>query len=208
MQLIKGCGMALVVAGSLMAAATVLHPSRETAETIIASEGRLVASHVLHTVSWLLVLLGLPGLHAAARGTMQRLGLVGFLVAFLGTYLIAVTGSFGFLAPVLARESPAVLDSITQYPPEVGRQRPSGRPDVQAQQSRARHLPGRDGRRHHRLASATRLVRNGLSHGTRSWRPSLLEPAAELLEVIARAHLMRTIGVNETSIEHYMSKSA
>jgi hypothetical protein len=38
MQLIKGCGMALVVAGSLMAAATVLHPSRETAETIIASE--------------------------------------------------------------------------------------------------------------------------------------------------------------------------
>jgi hypothetical protein len=57
-------------------------------------------------------------------------------------------------------------------------------------------------------ASATRLVRNGLSHGTRSWRPSLLEPAAELLEVIARAHLMRTIGVNETSIEHYMSKSA
>ena len=57
-------------------------------------------------------------------------------------------------------------------------------------------------------ASATRLVRNGLSHGTRSWRPSLLEPAAELLEVIARAHLMRTIGVNETSIEHYVSKSA
>jgi uncharacterized membrane protein YdjX (TVP38/TMEM64 family) len=81
MQLIKGCGMALVVAGSLMAAATVLHPSRETAETIIASEGRLVASHVLCTVSWLLVLLGLPGLHAAARATVQRLGLVGFLVA-------------------------------------------------------------------------------------------------------------------------------
>ena len=77
MQLIKGCGMALVVAGFLMAAATVLHPSRETAATIIASEGRLVASHVLYTVSWLLVLLGLPGLYAAARGTLQRLGLVG-----------------------------------------------------------------------------------------------------------------------------------
>ena len=45
---------------------------------------------------------------------------MGFLVAFLGTYLIAVTGNFGFLAPVLARESPAVLDSITQYPPAVG----------------------------------------------------------------------------------------
>ena len=75
---------------------------------------------MLYTASCLLILLGLPGLYAAARGRLRRLGLVGFLVAFLGTYLIAVTGNFGFLAPVLARESPAVLDSITQYPPAVG----------------------------------------------------------------------------------------
>ena len=40
--------------------------------------------------------------------------------AFTGTYLIAVTGNFGFLAPVLAKKSPAVLDAITQYPPVVG----------------------------------------------------------------------------------------
>jgi hypothetical protein len=53
--------------------------------------------------------------------------------------------------------------------------------------------------------SAMRIVRNGLSHGDRGWPPSVLEPAAELLEVIARAHLMRTIGVNGTSIEHYLS---
>ena len=48
-----------------------------------------------------------------------RLGLVGFLTAFSGTYLIAVTGNFGFLAPVLAKQSPAVLDSINQYSPVV-----------------------------------------------------------------------------------------
>jgi hypothetical protein len=53
-----------------------------------------------------------------------------------------------------------------------------------------------------------RIVRNGLSHGTRGWPPRLLEPAAELLEVIARAHLMRTIGVNGTAIEHYLSSKA
>jgi hypothetical protein len=35
---------------------------------------------------------------------MGRLGLVGFLTAFAGTYLIAVTGNFGFLAPVLAND--------------------------------------------------------------------------------------------------------
>jgi hypothetical protein len=50
---------------------------------------------------------------------MGRLGLVGFLTAFSGTYLIAVTGNFGFLAPVLAKRSPAVLDSINQYSPVV-----------------------------------------------------------------------------------------
>ena len=103
-----------------MAGATLLHPSRETATTIIASEVRLVAAHVLYTLSWLLVLLGLPGLYAAVRGPLGRLGLVGFVVAFAGTYLIAVTGNFGFLAPVLARESPAVLDAITEYSPVVG----------------------------------------------------------------------------------------
>ena len=39
--------MALVAAGLFLAVATVLHPSRETAATIIASEPRLVAAHVL-----------------------------------------------------------------------------------------------------------------------------------------------------------------
>jgi hypothetical protein len=74
-------------------------PSRETATTIVASESRLVAAHRVYTVAWLLVLLGLPGLYAAQRSGMGRLGLVGFLTAFAGTYLIAVTGNFGFPAP-------------------------------------------------------------------------------------------------------------
>jgi hypothetical protein len=72
---------------------------------------------VIYTVTWLLVLLGRPGLYAAQPGGMGLLGLAGFLTAFTGTYLIAVTGNFGFLAPVLARQSPAVLDSINQYAP-------------------------------------------------------------------------------------------
>ena len=118
-RLFSWCGMALIAAGVLMVVATLLHPSRETATTIIASESRLVAAHVVYTLAWLLVLLGLPGLYAAQRGRMGRLGLVGFLTAFAGTYLIAVTGNFGFLAPVLAKEAPAVLDSISQYWPVV-----------------------------------------------------------------------------------------
>jgi hypothetical protein len=113
LRFLRWCGMALVVAGPLIAVATLLHPSRETAATIIASEAGLIAAHFLDTLAWLLVLLGLPGLYASQQGTMGRLGLAGFLVAFSGTYLIAV----GFFAPVLAKEAPAVLDAIAQYWP-------------------------------------------------------------------------------------------
>jgi hypothetical protein len=118
-RFLRWCGLALVAAAVLMVVATLRHPSRETATTIVASEPRLVAAHTVYTVAWLLVLLGLPGLYTAQRGGMGRLGLVGFLTAFTGTYLIAVTGNFGFLAPVLAKQSAAVLDSINQYAPVV-----------------------------------------------------------------------------------------
>src|SRR4249919_107682 len=117
LRFLRWCGMALVAAGPLIVLATLLHPSRETAGTIIASEAGLIAAHALYTLAWLLVLLGLPRLYASQRGSMGRLGLAGFLVAFSGTYLIAVGGNFGFFAPVLAKEAPAVLDAIAQYWP-------------------------------------------------------------------------------------------
>jgi len=118
MRLLRWCGIALVVAGVLMVVATLLHPSRETAATIIATEPRLVAAHTVYAFAWFFVLLGLPGLYAAQRGGMGRLGSAGFLVAMLGTYLIAVTGYFGFMAPILAKEAPAALDTL-QYAPIV-----------------------------------------------------------------------------------------
>jgi hypothetical protein len=120
LRLLRWGGLALVAAGVLMAVATLLHPSRETAEAIIASEVRLVAAHAVYTLAWLLVMLGLPGLYVAQRGEMGRLGLAGFLGAFFGTYLIAVSGNFGFLAPVLAKEAPAVIIAIGLYSPVVG----------------------------------------------------------------------------------------
>jgi hypothetical protein len=117
--LLRWSGLALVTGGLLLVVATALHPSRETPRTILEAEGRLVAAHVLFTLSTLLVLLGLPGLYGTASVRMGRLGLVGFLLAFLGTMLIAVSGSFGFLAPVLAAQSPATIDAINRYLPEA-----------------------------------------------------------------------------------------
>jgi hypothetical protein len=112
-------GMALMAGGAFLPLATLLHPSLETAGTIIASEVRLVAAHTLFTASWVLLLFGLPELYAADRERMGRLGLTGFVGAFTCTYLLAISGYFGFLAPVLARKAPAVLDAISQYPPVV-----------------------------------------------------------------------------------------
>ena len=112
-------GLALAAGGLLLAVATALHPSRETTATILQAEVRLVAAHVLFTLSSLLVLLGLPGLYAAESVRMGRLGLAGFLFSFMGTILIAVSGNFGFIAPVLAAESPATIDAISVYQPVV-----------------------------------------------------------------------------------------
>jgi hypothetical protein len=117
--LLRWSGLVLVAGGLLMVVATTLHPSRETPATILAAEVRLVAAHVLFTLSYLLVLLGLPGLYGAESVRMGRLGLVGFLAAFMGTALVAVSGDFGFMAPVLAAESPRSIDAINTYPPEV-----------------------------------------------------------------------------------------
>ena len=64
--------MALVAAGMLMVVATLLHPSQDTAATIIASEVGLVAAHFVYTLAWLLVLLGLPGLYVSQRAGMDR----------------------------------------------------------------------------------------------------------------------------------------
>jgi hypothetical protein len=100
-----------------MVVATLLHPSSETAAVIISSEAGLVAAHFLYTLSWLLLLLGLPGLYVSQRENMGRLGLAGFLVAFSATYLMGVGGNFGFFAPLLAKEAPATLDAIARYWP-------------------------------------------------------------------------------------------
>jgi hypothetical protein len=117
--LVRWSGLALVAGGLLLALASTLHPSRETTATILTAEVRLVAAHVLFTLSSLLILLGLPGLYGVHSVRMGRIGLVGFLLALMGTMLVAVSGNFGFIAPVLAAESPATIDAINAYLPEV-----------------------------------------------------------------------------------------
>jgi hypothetical protein len=114
-RLFSWCGIALIAAGVLVVVTTLLHPSRETATTIVASEPRLVAAHVVYTLAWLLVLLGLSRVPCGSTWWDGR-ARIGELFDCVRWHLsVAVTGNFGFLAPVLAKQSPAVLDSINQY---------------------------------------------------------------------------------------------
>ena len=118
-DLSRWSGIACILAGLLLALATLIHPSRETPEIILEQELRLVAAHWLTTFSFGFLLLGLPGLYAAQSERAGRLGLVSFLMSFFGTLFFAVSNHYGFIAPVLAAQAPAMLDAINAYPPVI-----------------------------------------------------------------------------------------
>lgn len=118
-RLIGRSALTLCAAGPLILLATLLHPSRETPATIMEAESRLVASHALYTVAYLLAMFGLAALSATATIRGGRLAQTGLVASFMGTGLLAVSGNFGFLAPVLATESPEAITAIEDYPPVV-----------------------------------------------------------------------------------------
>ena len=116
-DLSRWSGIACILAGMLIALTTLIHPSRETPEIILEQELRLVTAHWLGTFFGGFLLLGLPGLNAAQSERSARLGLVSFLMLFFGMLFGAVSGNYGFIAPVLAAQAPAMLDAINAYPP-------------------------------------------------------------------------------------------
>lgn len=118
-NLIRRGGWALAAGGVLHVVATVLHPSQETPASILEMEAQLVGSHALSVVASLLILLGLPVLYSAELRRVGRLGSAGFLSAWLGTALLAISSQFGFIAPPLAATAPATLDHVLMYPPVV-----------------------------------------------------------------------------------------
>jgi len=117
--LLRWSGLALAAGGLVLAVATVLHPSRETPATILQAEVRLVAAHALSTLSYLLVLLGLPALYGAASVGMGRLGLVGSCWRSWVRCWSRFPATSGSWPRVLAAESPETIDAINRYPPEA-----------------------------------------------------------------------------------------
>lgn len=139
---------------------TRMHPSHETAATIIAGETRLVASHI-HAV----VATGPArpaGALCGAAGGMRRVG----LAVLVGNYLIAVR-ELGFLAPV-PTEAVAYRARPSEPVPTPHRRERAGRHRVHDRQCPVRHPMART-----RRSPAGRPPRRG----GRPTAPARLRPA-------------------------------
>jgi hypothetical protein len=118
-NMIRWSGVCLILAGVCIALGTIIHPSKETPQIILAQETRLIIGHWLLTFYCGFLMLGLPGVYASRSRQLGRLGLAGFLLVFFGTLFYAVSSDYGFNAPVLARLAPQTLDAINAYPSVV-----------------------------------------------------------------------------------------
>ena len=118
-NMIRWSGIFLILAGVCIALGTIIHPSKETPQIILAEETRLITGHWLLTFYCAFLMLGLPGVYASRSKQLGRLGLAGFILLFFGTLFYAVSSDYGFNAPVLARLAPQTLDAINAYPSVV-----------------------------------------------------------------------------------------
>jgi len=118
-NMIRWSGIFLILAGVCIALGTIIHPSKETPQIILAEETRLITGHWLLTFYCAFLMLGLPGAYASRSKQLGRLGLAGFILLFFGTLFYAVSSDYGFNAPVLARLAPQSLDAINAYPSVV-----------------------------------------------------------------------------------------
>lgn len=113
-NLMRWSGLAALVGGVLLVVAELLGLPTLNVETF--SETATTTSFAVQQLVFLLgvalVLLGLPGLYARQSEATGALGLIGFLVAFLGMVLIAgFMWASAFIAPSLATEAPEFLDA-------------------------------------------------------------------------------------------------
>jgi hypothetical protein len=112
-ELIRWSGLAAVLAGVLLSVGAILNIATETENL---SESATTAPYaftwLLYLLGGVLLLLGLVGLYASQSEAAGILGLVGFLVAFCGTVLLAGSAWFQlFVAPFFAVEAPRALDA-------------------------------------------------------------------------------------------------
>jgi hypothetical protein len=109
-NLIRWSGLAAMMGGALFVVGDLLGLTLGGDFAESADTATFFAQQILFLLGAVLVLGGLVGLYVRQAEAAGTLGLVGFLVAFLGTALIAgLSWTQAFIVPFLAAESPALL---------------------------------------------------------------------------------------------------
>ena len=111
-NLIRWSGLAAIASGvSLVVAEFVTLSFFGYDFSTTATTGAYVLYSLLIMITAVLLPLGLVGLYVRQSEAAGPLGLVGFVVAFIGTVLVAgFFWSSAFVAPILAVEAPQLLD--------------------------------------------------------------------------------------------------
>jgi len=122
-NLIRWRGLALLISSVLFALLFVLHPGGGDPPTVEAALNQLYASeHTLGVVGMILMLFGVEGLYIGQMPKIGRLGLIGVILAYLGTALLVGVIFFdAYFIPLLAAHAPNMLDATgpLNTPPSV-----------------------------------------------------------------------------------------
>ena len=116
-NLIRLAGLAALISGVLAAIGDLLRLVVDVENPGSATTASYAIVFLLYLISTALLLLGLVGFYTSQSQAAGILGLVGFLVAFLGTVLLAGALWFElFITPALATEAPGLLEAELGLP--------------------------------------------------------------------------------------------
>lgn len=114
-NLIRWSGLISILAGLLYALAAILHPVGE--DIAAYTSPNWVTAHQVYWVSAILMLFGLVGLYSRQVEKTRWLGLVGFVLAFIGTAFVgSIFVMVSTVIPLIAAETPALFDQAATPP--------------------------------------------------------------------------------------------
>ena len=114
-NLIRWSGLISVLAGVLYAVGALLHPVGEDLGAVTSSNW--IPAHLVYWVSIILMHLSLVGLYARQMKETGWLGLVGFILAFIGTALVgSILLYVSTTLPLIADEAQEIFDQAAAPP--------------------------------------------------------------------------------------------
>jgi hypothetical protein len=115
-SLIRWSGLIAIVGGLLFPVAAILHPNGEDLASV--NMPNWLPAHRLGLVSVMLMHLGLVGLYAHQVEKAGWLGLIGFVLAFVGgAFASTIQYVTSTVIPLIAAQAPALFDQAMTPPP-------------------------------------------------------------------------------------------